>query len=240
MDELEISGKRYISTRRAAKEHKYSSDYIGQLIRAKKVVGQKVGRSWYVDEKSLAVYLLGEKNGGVLPEIKKEEEIKIEVEPIIVAPVKIAIEKPKPALQHISVAAEEVEATISVHQSKIKVEESRSRYIPINIKNKKGLTYISDDEPLLPPVKEKKRSPTAKKHIVEHTTPSEFVVEEKIIVQEEFMPVPVKSASPFIKIGVLTGVGIFVFVVVAIASASVATVTVVAEGKPATVQFALP
>jgi hypothetical protein len=57
MDELEISGKRYISTRRAAREHGYNSDYMGQLIRGKKVKGQKVGRSWYIEEGSLAAYL---------------------------------------------------------------------------------------------------------------------------------------------------------------------------------------
>ncbi len=57
MDELEISGKRYISSVRAAKEHKYHSDYIGQLVRGGKVVGQKVGRAWYVDADSLAEYL---------------------------------------------------------------------------------------------------------------------------------------------------------------------------------------
>ncbi|HWB33935.1 MAG TPA: hypothetical protein VG753_01270 [Candidatus Paceibacterota bacterium] len=60
MDELEISGKRYISTRLAAKLHKYHADYIGQLIRAKKVPGQKVGRAWYVDAKALDAYLKGE------------------------------------------------------------------------------------------------------------------------------------------------------------------------------------
>ncbi len=57
MDELEISGKRHISTRRAAREHGYHSDYMGQLIRSKKVAGQKVGRSWYIDEESLNAYL---------------------------------------------------------------------------------------------------------------------------------------------------------------------------------------
>ena len=57
MDELIISGKRYISTRRAGKEHHYHSDYIGQLIRAGKVAGQKVGRAWYVSEASLAAHL---------------------------------------------------------------------------------------------------------------------------------------------------------------------------------------
>lgn len=57
MDELEISGKRYISTRRAAREHGYHSDYMGQLIRGKKVAGQKVGRAWYIEEDSLNAYL---------------------------------------------------------------------------------------------------------------------------------------------------------------------------------------
>jgi hypothetical protein len=61
MDELEISGKRYISSRRAAKENKYHSDYIGQLVRTGKVVGTKVGRAWYVDENSLSQYLGKEK-----------------------------------------------------------------------------------------------------------------------------------------------------------------------------------
>lgn len=57
MDELDISGKRYISTRRAAREHGYHSDYMGQLIRGKKVAGQKVGRAWYIEEDSLNIYL---------------------------------------------------------------------------------------------------------------------------------------------------------------------------------------
>ncbi len=57
MDELEISGRRYISSARAAKEHKYHADYIGQLVRGGKVAGQKVGRSWYVDADSLSEYL---------------------------------------------------------------------------------------------------------------------------------------------------------------------------------------
>jgi hypothetical protein len=57
MDELEISGKRYISSKRAAELHKYHADYIGQLIRGQKVPGQKVGRAWYIDADALAAYL---------------------------------------------------------------------------------------------------------------------------------------------------------------------------------------
>ncbi len=61
MDELEISGKRYISSRRAAKENRYHVDYIGQLIRGGKVLGTKVGRAWYVSVDSLEAYLNGER-----------------------------------------------------------------------------------------------------------------------------------------------------------------------------------
>ena len=57
MDDLEISGKLYISSRKAAKQNKYHVDYIGQLVRSGKIVGIKVGRAWYVEAESLARYL---------------------------------------------------------------------------------------------------------------------------------------------------------------------------------------
>lgn len=57
MDELQISGKRYISSRRVAKENGYHTDYIGQLIRGGKLKGQKVGRAWYVEADSFANFL---------------------------------------------------------------------------------------------------------------------------------------------------------------------------------------
>lgn len=85
MDELEISGKRYISSVRAAKEHKYHSDYIGQLIRGGKVVGQKVGRAWYVEAKSLAEYL-GKEVPARGPVAKKVKPEPIAVEEKIPAP----------------------------------------------------------------------------------------------------------------------------------------------------------
>lgn len=89
MDELEISGRRYISSVRAAKEHKYHSDYIGQLVRGGKVVGQKVGRAWYVDADSLAEYLGKEvPPRGPMPRVKEKipalvvEEVVTKVESV--------------------------------------------------------------------------------------------------------------------------------------------------------------
>lgn len=53
MDELEIQGKKYISSKRASELTGYAKDYVGQLARAGKVPGTRVGRAWYVDEASI-------------------------------------------------------------------------------------------------------------------------------------------------------------------------------------------
>ncbi len=55
-DDLHFEGKKFISSRRAALERGYTQDYIGQLIRNKKVDARKVGRSWFVSIDSLAAY----------------------------------------------------------------------------------------------------------------------------------------------------------------------------------------
>ncbi|MDP3763156.1 MAG: hypothetical protein Q8Q92_00650 [bacterium] len=47
------NNKDYISASRASKKIGYASDYIGQLCRAKKIPGQLIGRTWYVDFASL-------------------------------------------------------------------------------------------------------------------------------------------------------------------------------------------
>ncbi len=89
MDELEISGKRYISTRRAAKEYKYHADYIGQLIRGKKLLAKKVGRSWYVELESLAQYFgqeakLSEPSQLVAKAVERQAEAQVVVpEPVV-------------------------------------------------------------------------------------------------------------------------------------------------------------
>ncbi|MEK7175901.1 MAG: hypothetical protein AAB695_00815, partial [Patescibacteria group bacterium] len=49
-------GKELISASRAAKKVGYTSDYIGQLCRAKKIQGKLVGKTWYVDFQALVEY----------------------------------------------------------------------------------------------------------------------------------------------------------------------------------------
>jgi len=53
MDVITVKGVEYQRASVLAKKFKYTSDYIGQLCRGKKVDAQLVGRSWYVNPESL-------------------------------------------------------------------------------------------------------------------------------------------------------------------------------------------
>lgn len=52
-DTLNIDGRIYISSRRAAEISKYSNDYVGQLCRGGKVPARMMGRTWFVDQEAL-------------------------------------------------------------------------------------------------------------------------------------------------------------------------------------------
>jgi hypothetical protein len=53
MDTVTIDGVEYIKASVLARKHRYTSDYIGQLCRGKKVDAHLVGRTWYVYAPSL-------------------------------------------------------------------------------------------------------------------------------------------------------------------------------------------
>ncbi len=56
MDELVLSGKKYISSKRASELTGYAKDYVGQLARGGKIPATRVGRAWYVDETALLLH----------------------------------------------------------------------------------------------------------------------------------------------------------------------------------------
>jgi hypothetical protein len=168
MDELEISGKRYVSTRRAAKEYKYHSDYIGQLIRGKKLLGRKVGRSWYVELDSLTTYFGKESAIAPSPLIAKEvvetpapapvQEVVVEriVERVVEKPVEVI----KEAAAVVQVQAPAVEEKVFQKEVSNIVEVDAgardSIHIPVRVRRpsfevasqpkRTALTYVSDDE----------------------------------------------------------------------------------------------
>lgn len=53
MERLSFGGETYVKASSAARELGYTADYIGQLCRNEKVTARLVGRTWYVEEKSL-------------------------------------------------------------------------------------------------------------------------------------------------------------------------------------------
>jgi hypothetical protein len=53
VDSIELDGKKYISSKSAAKLAGYTQDYVGQLARAGKILATRVGRSWYVEKNAL-------------------------------------------------------------------------------------------------------------------------------------------------------------------------------------------
>jgi hypothetical protein len=161
---LEISGKRYISARRAAKEYKYHSDYIGQLIRGKKLLGRKVGRSWYVELESMQAFF-GNEGSSIPPapivakavttsqpiNYKEKEEIIQERE----------VEKPEPRVEEV-VMTRIPEPTIKVNKAFAVDETARdSFHIPVRVNrpsfasasggaSMSSLTYVSDEESYMP------------------------------------------------------------------------------------------
>ena len=69
MDSIDLQGKKYISSKRAAKITGYAQDYIGQLARGEKVPATRIGRGWYVSEKEILKHA-----GKSLPEEKNTSE----------------------------------------------------------------------------------------------------------------------------------------------------------------------
>lgn len=89
METVTIDGVEYVKASVLAKRHRYTSDYIGQLCRSKKVDAHLVGRTWYVYPPSLeghkstryAELRSGEKNQN---EVSNTASSRVEVE----APIK--------------------------------------------------------------------------------------------------------------------------------------------------------
>jgi hypothetical protein len=224
MDELEISGKRYISSRRAGKEHKYHPDYIGQLVRAGKVEGQKVGRAWYVREDSLTEYL-------------SKESASPKPLPKVEAPIAAVVERPietkhpqSQPLVHIEIKEEEIEAPVALAEKT--PEDPESHRIPVKKVSEQrtggqgGLRYISDDSPFFPPIQ---RIPMT-------TAPLRRVdVEAVKIIEKKYSPKPWRILV--VRFATLLVIGGVSFGLVALLSVKLNSVTTVEGSQPASVQY---
>ncbi len=256
MDELEIAGQRYLSTRRAGKEHKYHSDYIGQLIRGGKVIGKKVGRSWYVQEDSLNAYLSGEVFDTKAAS-KKEVAPVLKVEPV--AAKEVPVVQPAPAVTAVAEVVEEkitvpnekeivadaAPAPIKIVKEPVALNTTPVRRIPIDDANRvqingskvvsvksNNLRYISDDAPVLPEVPSKKIAVTVSEEVP--TYEAEYLPSvEEVEVQSR------SSRAGVLSLAALAVIGILTFSITAGASVAISSHTVVEEGQVAGAGYTL-
>ena len=207
MDELEISGKRYLSSKRAAKEHKYHADYIGQLIRAGKVVGTKVGRAWYVESVSLDEYLANECNHA--PHTAVSQSVKQHV--VSIAPL----------------GMQQTEKVFSVQVKKetphIHIEHTSSVAKP------QALRYIADESPVFPVLQQTSQIYDAREFA--HTTPK---VMPQSFVQHSTSKKKIPKLALVTVVALAGGV---TFALVLFASANLLSVVTVEQGKPAAAGF---
>ena len=90
MDTVNVKGINYEKASLLAKEFKYTSDYLGQLCRARKVDCQLIGRTWYINRDSLVSHRNSRysKNNTLSDEKTFEYNVKInksrvEIEPFL-------------------------------------------------------------------------------------------------------------------------------------------------------------
>jgi hypothetical protein len=243
MDELEISGKRYISSRRAGKEHKYHPDYIGQLVRAGKVEGQKVGRAWYVDADSLTRYLsqdLGPrdplpKNDTSAPIVEKIVVEEGTIEPVEKIKIQESIDE--------HVKGEELKIP-EVRLETYVITGAEAEKIPIRTEmhiQKKigGLTYLSDDAPLFPAIK-KNAIPMTKIPVRTQEHTEEYRGSVHVLAANNSRTAHATPIVNVLRAGVMLVVlGCASFIIAAILSDRVIATTIVTQGQTASTEYSL-
>lgn len=242
MDELQISGKRFISSRRLAREHGYTADYLGQLIRGGKVTGQKVGRAWYVDAASFDAYLGGEAPAPIRAAVIEEPAVAPAVEPTIAEEVveEEVVEETPQAMEVVEEEVAQEEAPNPVVVAEIKKAEEPTYHIPLHIIKKAaateeikeeaagGLRYFADDEPSLPEIRlNEKESRVAES--------AAYEVEEG---GEAFAPASRRRSSTRAVVA-LAGVGMAIFVFSALVSSALSLNLSIDEGNTASASYGL-
>jgi|GEM_PF-2004638 len=237
MDELEISGKRYISAKRIARENRYHPDYVGQLIRAGRISGTKVGRAWYVDEATFTEYLGKERGAFAAPSHIKETpapQFEAEAKSVRISSISSEELQPDPtpssaetyAIIEPAYTPEEVVPTPIAEKPQERVFDEQ---LPVEKKVafKTSLTYIPDNSPLFPAVQKRAKFVEAEK---EEYKVSEITKQEKVILRPK--------RSPWRTVLALTTVTVVAGVFFSFAffgSLGINSTVIVEKGKPASV-----
>ena len=72
--EIEVDGKKYVTSKIAAKEVGYSQDYVGQLARGGEIMAERSGGLWYVNLESLRTHKAHAREDEEKPSVKREKK----------------------------------------------------------------------------------------------------------------------------------------------------------------------
>lgn len=237
MEELEIKGQKYISSKRAAKLTGYAKDYVGQLARGGKVSATRVGRAWYVSEEEILAH------AGVVTEEEPAPEENI-------AP-QSSQSTSLYSLNHIKSASRPSKLTTwssvtylpddkPLIPEKIKTVEYQRTVHEIPTKNidKSAVSTTSDSHPVhLNKVQQVNRAPSEKASVL-----SDFVVPRPQRKQQTLKPVQQKSSlklSPTLS-PLLLGVPTALFLTFILSSNVVPVEWGFSEAQGASVSLSLP
>ena len=157
MDTVILDGVQYIKASVAAKQFKYTADYVGQLCRGKKVDARLVGRTWFVNPDSLDEHKNGKhktKEKEVAKQVDREKESDSSER-------KTRVRRVSPVLN--GKASRQLRTSV------------RDDGIPVKV----TASYESDEESLLPTLK-KTQQPSAPKSIA-----VEYVASKRVKVKAQ-------------------------------------------------------
>jgi hypothetical protein len=161
MDELDVQGKKYISSKRGAELTGYAKDYIGQLARAGKVPGTRFGRAWFVEEAALLKHLGAE--------VAQTETEHVDEAPVVVLAPAVTQAK-KPLLSHHMITPSALPKTWSA----VQYLNDDSDLFPV-------ITPRIVDVPIAPKViAEEVKKPPVEIKVPVHVAPSAVSVEKRV------------------------------------------------------------
>lgn len=89
MEQVILDGVEYVKASAIAKQFHYTADYVGQLCRGKKVDARLVGRTWFVNPKSLTEHKKNKyskhavESESVALNNEERESVKVSVQPVL-------------------------------------------------------------------------------------------------------------------------------------------------------------
>ncbi|MFQ5541060.1 MAG: hypothetical protein ACE5F4_02340 [Candidatus Paceibacteria bacterium] len=174
MEELDIQGKKYISSKRAAEVTGYAKDYVGQLARSGKIPATRVGRAWYVDEDTI------KRHAGIRTlETSDSSEV-------------VTSAKPAEVPEREEVATRTTHPPVAIANRTLSLSAMRASQLPKYdvLKTWTAVRYLPDNSQLFPEVKRKEKETEAGTVTIHRIDSAKSGARRPVRVSEKKIPAP--------------------------------------------------